>query len=121
MSDNGKEAGKDIAARIEAVPLMTREEMLQTVFGADEARLGAPIKDNIPRAMEWVDLLDGGPYVDEMSVPLLSPNGDEGFGKETYGDPTRAASWMDKLLEGLPTVGGGDAPSDMPPYTTDAQ
>ena len=84
-------------ARIESAPLTTREELLEAVFGEPDTALGG----TTPKAMEWVDLADAGPYVDELSVPVFTT--DEGV--EIWGDPIATAEWVSSQLSGLPRVG----------------
>jgi hypothetical protein len=96
----------DVDARIEATPKISREDLLDAVFGVTEqGDMGELLEPLVPRAEEWIDLADAGPYVDEMTVPLFSPNGDGSGGEETYGDPAIAAEWMAARLSKLPRVG----------------
>lgn len=96
---------KDVNARIENVPDISREELLDAVFGAGEASDAKEPPPYIPRAEEWVDLADAGPFVDETTVPVFSPNGDGTGGEETYGDPAAVAKWVEGRLSQLPRVG----------------
>ena len=97
------------AARIESAPETSREHLLGVVFGSDEHDDDGVTKNTLPRAEEWIDLADAGPYIDETTVPIFSPNGDGSGGVETYGDPVATAKWVAAQLNGLPRV-GGDSP-----------
>jgi len=84
----GKE---NIPGRIEAAPLTTREELIEATLGPGQ-----------PKAMEWVDLADAGPYVDETTVPIYSsPDGSTPI----YVESETARQWIDKRLSGLPRIG----------------
>jgi hypothetical protein len=101
---------ENVGARIEDAPNISREDLLDVLFSpvaANDAN-GAikPPAGVVPRAEEWIDLADAGPYVDETTVPAFSPNGDGSGGEETYGDPEAAARWIASRLSGLPRVGG---------------
>jgi len=95
-------------ARIETAPNTSREHLLGVVFGPDESDVKGITKEPVPRAEEWIDLADAGPYIDETTVPIFSPNGDGSGGEETYGDPVAAARWIAEKLAGLPRVGPDD-------------
>jgi hypothetical protein len=117
---SGKEA--DIGSRIEDAPNISREDLLDVLFSPvaanDASGANKPPSGLVPRAEEWIDLADAGPYVDETTVPAFSPNGDGSGGEETYGDPEAAARWIASRLSGLPRVGGTGA-SERPSADTE--
>jgi hypothetical protein len=102
---------KDVDARIEAAPLTSREDLIDAVFGPDqddEASVPREIvAKTVLRAEEWIDLADAGPYVDETTVPLYTPNGDGPAGaQQTDGGSQRAAEWLTARLSNLDRIGG---------------
>jgi hypothetical protein len=74
---------------------------VDAVFGTDDPTVAEPI----PRAEEWIDLADAGPFIDETTLPEIGHNGN-GHGHEA---PARqaliAAEWVVARLSGLPGVG----------------
>lgn len=95
---------KDVDARIEAAPVTPREELVEIVFAEPEADDPAVSKP-VPRAEEWVDLAEAGPFVDETTVPAISGSGNGNGRREIFGGPLIAAPWVVSRLSRLGGVG----------------
>jgi hypothetical protein len=120
MSEKNTDAGARVETldqRIINAPLISREDLLNAVFGPESDPDAPPhikeaLRRALPRAEEWIDSPEGEPYVSETAVPIYTPNGDGSGGEEIFGDPAMILTWMDKHLAGIPRVGdsaGSDA------------
>ena len=113
---------KGLGSRIELAPFTSREELIDAVFGPDQDKddpsTSKIAAETVPRAEEWIDLADAGPYVDESTVPLYSPNGDGLGGKESYGGSEQATKWINDRFGDLPRIGLDEA---RPPASGDTE
>jgi hypothetical protein len=95
---------KDVDARIEAAPLTSREELTEIVF-SEPTGDDLAVSESIPRAEEWVDLAEAGPFVDETTVPAATRSGNGNGSRDIYGGPLIEAAWVVSRLAKLPGIG----------------
>lgn len=94
----GKPSSDVFAQRIERAPEISQDELLREAFGSDEIERQSVwrgvVRGETPPPAEWIESPEAGMYVDELAVPLYSPNGGGLGGDASDGSEQRIRDWI---------------------------